>query len=226
MNRAKFFAGVRASVFGGALSQQQVEGMEAVLDDAGAMKVNDPRHVAYILATPMIETGGSFRPIVENLNYSTAALTTKFGSRISTEDARRFGRNDNHPADQRQIANRIYGGQWGKQNLGNTQPDDGWDMRGRGLCQMTGRRNYELFGARLGIDLAGNPDLASELPTASKIMVIGMRDGLFTGKKLGDYFTSSSSDWTNARRTVNSLDRAAEIASFGRRIYAALLDAA
>ena len=44
--------------------------------------VTDLRQVAYVLATPMIETGGSFIPIVESLNYSTDALVAKFGKRI------------------------------------------------------------------------------------------------------------------------------------------------
>ena len=43
---------------------------------------------------------------------------------------------------QRQIANIIYGGSWGRINLGNTQPEDGFYFRGRGLIQLTGRANY------------------------------------------------------------------------------------
>jgi predicted chitinase len=40
------------------------------------------------------------------------------------------------------IANIIYGGEWGRKNLGNTQPGDGWRFRGGGLPQITGRANY------------------------------------------------------------------------------------
>lgn len=43
MNRAKFFGAARSSVFGGSLSQQQVEGMEALLDACASFGVNDPR---------------------------------------------------------------------------------------------------------------------------------------------------------------------------------------
>ena len=42
----------------------------------------------------------------------------------------RLGRSDAHPADQEGIANLVYGGAWGRDNLGNAQPGDGWRYRG------------------------------------------------------------------------------------------------
>lgn len=82
----------------------------------------------------------------ESLNYSTQALLTMFGRhRISELQAQQYGRNNKHKADQLKIANTLYGGVWGKKNLGNTQPDDGWMLRGSGPIQITGRSNITAF---------------------------------------------------------------------------------
>ena len=45
--------------------------------------------------------------------------------------------------------------------LGNTQAGDGRRFKGRGPIQITGRFNYAKYGGLLGVDLAGNPDLAA-----------------------------------------------------------------
>jgi predicted chitinase len=45
--------------------------------------------------------------------------------------------------------------------LGNTQAGDGKRFKGRGPIQITGRFNYEKYGALLGIELAADPALAA-----------------------------------------------------------------
>jgi len=45
------------------------------------------------------------------------------------------------------------------------------------------------------------------------ILVDGFRTGAFTGKKLTDYVNEAKTDFINARRCVNALDRAEEIAA-------------
>ena len=45
--------------------------------------------------------------------------------------------------------------------LGNTQAGDGKRFKGRGPIQITGRYNYQKYGALLGIDLAADPALAA-----------------------------------------------------------------
>lgn len=216
MDKAKFFAAIRKNPFGGSLTQSQVTGIEALLCECDTQGVTDLRHIAYILATPMIETGGSFEPITESLNYSAGALISKFPNRISSADATKYGRTANHPANQEMIGNIIYGGEWGKKNLGNTQPGDGYKYRGRSLVQTTGRRLYEIFG------YADNPDGLKEIKPAAFVMVKGMKDGTFTGVKLSDFLNASKEDWRGARKTVNGTDRADDIANHAKTFYAAL----
>lgn len=220
MDRAKFYSSIKGKLYGGKLAQNQVGGMDAIFDAWEASRQVDPRWLAYMLATAHHETGGKFIASVESLNYSVDGLLKTFGRhRISEADARRLGRTTGRPADQQGIANVIYGGKWGANNLGNTQAGDGWAYRGRGLVQITGRANYAKYG------LSASPDAASEIKTAAHIMVDGMIYGRFTGKKLASYFSSGKADPVNARQIINAMDKAETIAAYYGHFLRALDDA-
>ncbi|MEA3042086.1 MAG: putative chitinase [Sphingomonadales bacterium] len=128
--------------------------------------LDTPLRVAHALAQQSVETGG-FSKLVENLNYSVAGLLSTFGTaRISEADCQRLGRQAGapalSPAAQEQIANIVYGGAFGKRELGNDQAGDGWKFRGRGAKQTTGRFNYNDVKTVTGIDVIGNPDLLAD----------------------------------------------------------------
>lgn len=110
----------------------------------------------------------------------------------------------------------------GRRDLGNTQPGDGPRYKGRGYVQITGRFNYTDWSNRLGIDLVSNPERASEPDIAALVLVRGMRDGTFTGAKLDDYINENQIDFFNARRIVNGLDRAGDIAAIAEYYFQAL----
>lgn len=110
----------------------------------------------------------------------------------------------------------------GRHDLGNTHPGDGFRFRGRGQVQLTGFNNYTRFGDELNIDLIGNPDLALDPQIAYQIMSLGMRKGLFTGKKLSDFINASKCDYTKARRIINGNDKAATIARIAAGMEATL----
>lgn len=116
----------------------------------------DPRQIAEMLALTHYETGGYSRT-AENMKYTDAARAQKI-----------FGKLQGMTVDEIQaliqqgpiaFANKVYGG-W----LGNTEPNDGWLFRGRGLVQLTGRDMYTKAAKDIGIDIVNNPQLVSENP--------------------------------------------------------------
>lgn len=126
-------------------------------------EVNTPLRLSNFFGQAMHES--NLKPKVENLNYSVEGLISNFSRvRISVEDCKKYGRNSAHVANQQAIANTIYGGEWGRKNLGNIEFGDGWNFRGRGIFQITGRSNYtaltkycKVLG--LDVDYISNPDL-------------------------------------------------------------------
>jgi hypothetical protein len=84
--------------------------------------------------------------------------------------------------------------------------------------QITGRANYRKMTDRLALtgdeDLVLHSDAALHPDLAYRIISYGMRNGSFTGKKLADYINAAKADYTNARRIVNALDKAATIEGY------------
>lgn len=93
---------------------------------------------------------------------------------------------------------------------------------GRGLSQLTWRFNYERFSGILGKDLVNNPDLALDPKNSVDILMIGMRDGIFTNHKLAWYFDGDTTDWVGARKIVNGTDRSNLIGSYAKKFWDAL----
>ena len=199
MVRKDFFDAVRASVFGGRLAPGQVAGTEAILDAWDRRtEPGDPRWLAYMLATTFHETAATMQPVRETLASSDAAAVARLESA------------------------------WARGRLGSVRTPywradgDGKSWFGRGLVQLTHKANYIAMSRETGIDLVADPGRAMEPEVAVAILFAGMEKGLFTGRRLADYFAGGRSDWTNARRIINGLDRAAEIGALGRSFLAAI----
>ena len=197
INRQFFFSYIRQHLLGGSLKQGQVDGISAILDYWESKYArSDDRWLAYLLGTAFHETAYRMQPIDE---YGGA---TYFNNRYSPPPTGKF------PAIARA--------------LGNTMQDDGNRFHGRGFVQLTGRRNYNDWGNRLGVNLVGNPELAKDLGVATRILVEGSVLGTFTGRKLDTYFNATTADWINARRIINGTDKAPNIAALAKTFYAAI----
>lgn len=119
-------------------------------------QITTRRRLIHFFAQISHESG--FLPRSENLNYSIPRLKVVFSSkRISRADCDLYGGKKGRRANQEAIANRVYGGAWGRKNLGNTEPGDGYRYRGRGLIQLTGRSNYRRTAPEFEI----NPELVA-----------------------------------------------------------------
>jgi putative chitinase len=113
--------------------------------------LNSDLVIAHAMAQFSLECGAGLF-MVENLNYSAQGLVNTFPSHFSADLAQTAAHNP------RMIADIAYGGR-----MGNAPPpsDDGWNFRGRGLSQTTGRDGYVKLAATTGLDLVNNPDLVS-----------------------------------------------------------------
>lgn len=197
IDRDRFFAAARARPFGGSLTQGQVDGLNAILDEWEARpEFTDRRWLAYMLATAKHETAHTMQPINEYGGNS-------YFFRMYDPEGER--------------------GDFARRN-GNTQPGDGVRFHGRGYVQLTWRSNYQKMSALVGVDLLDDPDKALDPRVAAAIMFEGMRGGVFTGVGLARYFDGDTDDPVNARRIINGLDRAHDIAAIHRDFLAALAE--
>lgn len=116
---------------------------------------------------------------------------------------------------------REYGRGKGKK-YGKIDPQTGEAYYGRGLVQLTWKDNYKKMSPIVGVDLVKNPDKALELKHAIPIMFVGMKQGIFTGKKFADFFNRTREDWVQARKMINGLDKAHLIAGHAKKYYSTI----
>lgn len=161
--------GVRDVLFGGRVTQRQVDGINRILR-IGADEYDLPvQHIAYVLGTTMWETGKAMHPLRE----------TQRRDEMSISDATAISRLDRaYEAGRLTWVSRPY---W----------RDGWF--GRGEVQITHKRNYEklqpfVTARHPGVDIVATPNAIIEMPEISTtISFEGMTRGLFTGRKLSDF---------------------------------------
>jgi putative chitinase len=108
--------------------------------------------IAHAMAQFSEECGQGLE-MVENMNYSAQRLLQVFPTHFTPSMAARYA---HHP---RAIADVAYGGR-----MGNAPPpsDDGWNYRGRGLSQVTGKDGYAALAKATGLDLLAHPELLSD----------------------------------------------------------------
>ena len=119
-------------------------------------EINSPRRIAAFMAQCGHESGG-FIHMEENLNYSSDGLRKIFSKYFpSVELANQYARKP------QMIANRVYANRMGN---GPESSGDGWNYRGRGIIQITGKNNYIRCSQSMFEDnlLVEKPDLLLDI---------------------------------------------------------------
>lgn len=110
--------------------------------------IDSPLLVAHVMSQISHECGAGHE-VIENLNYSAAGIRKTWPSRFSSVAAA-----EPYAHNPQKLANKVYNGRMGNK----TGSDDGWNFRGRGGSQTTGREGYERVAKQTGLDVVNNPD--------------------------------------------------------------------
>ena len=122
--------------------------------------INTKKRVVHFLSQVMHESSALNR-LEENLRYSADGLLRTFPKYFNTYNVSEYAYKPE------KIANRVYANRLGN---GNEQSFDGWQYRGRGCIQITGKANYKAY-ANSGFcngDLVGHPEWLTKYPGALK----------------------------------------------------------
>lgn len=182
------------------LNQSQIDEINFLVSEFDKDKSISYPQASYMLATIWHETATTMLPIEEygkgkNRTYGTWYLNSKNDKYSFTDSSKRIA------------------------YLFSDYP---YLYYGRGYVQLTWFSNYDLASKKLNHDFLNNPSDVMKKEYAVKILITGMKDGWFTGRKLADYIYQSKKDYVNARRIINGTDKANLIASYAETFEKAL----
>jgi hypothetical protein len=204
LNNELFFSTIKKTLFK-RLSQGQVDGINGILEAMGQVGDGDKDTLAYALATAYHETGSRMVPVREGF------ATTDAGARKAVNSlARKRGPNS---------AVARYAKPAGPY---------GHVYYGRGHVQLTWLENYKNSSADAGVDLVKEPDAMLDPVISAKVLIKGLIDGRWSGKRKGLAHYEGADDYLDqkeaaeARATVNGSDKATLIASYHKHFYDAL----
>jgi putative chitinase len=143
----------------GALSGKVPANVIAQIPETAAkFGITSNLRLAHFLAQCALESV-NFTATVENLNYSAQRIPQVFGKYFRGVDVAPYAHNP------QKLGNRVYANRMGN---GDEASGDGFNYRGRGYIQLTGKNNYSSFSKFIGEDCVADPDLvAMTYPLAS-----------------------------------------------------------
>lgn len=140
-------------------------------------EINTPQRIAAFLAQTSHESAG-YTMLEENLNYSDVTMAAVWPARFAvidpaTKKPKKDEKGKNIPNSfakalhrkPQLIANSVYSNRMGN---GTVESGDGWNHRGMGLKQLTGKDNHKRCGDYLGVDFVSSPVLLLEPEYAAR----------------------------------------------------------
>ena len=187
IDESAYYRIVRPTLFKGSMNQDQVNGQGALLKAFEKHGDDDPRKLAYILATFYHETAKWMIPVIE-----TRQPNEKKNPSVETAIARLEKAWRDHKLT---WVTKPY---WRKDA-------NGLSWLGRGGPQVTHKENYVKAEKRTGIPFSKNPDRMLDPDDAAWAAVVMMMAGDFRPKfgGLDKFFNDKATDWVGARDLIN-----------------------
>ena len=170
--------------------------------------ITNPLVQKAILSTIARESGFTATRETPYRKTSPARIREMFGSRVSGMSDQEI---DELKKDDNAFWEKVYGGEWGKRNLGNTNPGDGAKYVGRGFNGITGRSNYQTYTDMLrkggtNVDLIANPEILEKDPDLSaEVNALYFINGLSNAiikRKYGNSDPNDFDDFETALKAV------------------------
>jgi putative chitinase len=191
------------------------EMVDLIIKYLNKYQITNPFIQKAILSTVGKESGFEHFQETSYKGTSAARIKEVFGKRLSGMSNSDI---DKLKQDDTAFFDKIYGGEFGRKNLGNTAPGDGSKYIGRGFNQLTGKSNYEKYNQLLkkngvNADIVSNPSLLNtNKEVAAEVNALYFLMGLLNPiiqRKYGNSEPNDFKDFNTALKTAVNINAGA-----------------
>ena len=148
---------------------EQQKNISSLIDAMTKLGISNPNTQIGILSVISKESGFKPKGEISYAGTSNSRIRSIFGSRVAKLSDTQLNDLKSNPKN---FFNLVYA-----KTVGNQGGEDGWNFRGRGYNQLTGRANYKKYSSIIGEDLVGNPELLNKPEVASKVAIAFLTKG-------------------------------------------------
>jgi predicted chitinase len=148
---------------------EQQKNISSLIDAMTKLGISNPNTQIGVLSVISKESGFKPKGEISYAGTSNSRIRSIFGSRVAKLSDTQLNDLKSNPKN---FFNLVYA-----KTVGNQGGEDGWNFRGRGYNQLTGRANYKKYSSIIGEDLVGNPELLNKPEVASKVAIAFLTKG-------------------------------------------------